>query len=52
MGPNPNQGGVAYHETYKLLLDGAEIKMSSAFGTFKQAEKIKKEEGIQGTLGI
>lgn len=35
------------------LLNGKEISMPpSAFGTFKQAEKVKKKEGKQGELGI
>lgn len=35
------------------LLSGREISMPpSAFGTFKQAEKVKKKEGKQGELGI
>lgn len=35
------------------LLNGKEIAMPpSAYGTFKQAEKVKKKEGKQGELGI
>lgn len=39
--------------TIDELLNGKEISMPpSAFGTFKQAEKVKKKEGKQGELGI
>ncbi len=39
--------------TIEALLAGKEIEMPpSAYGTFKQAEKIKKEDGKQGELGI
>jgi site-specific DNA-methyltransferase (adenine-specific) len=39
--------------TIEDLLNGKEISMPpSAFGTFKQAEKVKKKEGRQGELGI
>ena len=38
--------------TIEQLLEGAEVKMPAAFGTFKQAEKIKKEDGSQPELGL
>jgi site-specific DNA-methyltransferase (adenine-specific) len=39
--------------TIEALLAGKEIEMPpSAYGTFKQAEKVKKEDGKQGELGI
>ena len=39
--------------TIEELLAGKEIEMPpSAYGTFKQAEKVKKDEGKQGELGI
>jgi site-specific DNA-methyltransferase (adenine-specific) len=39
--------------TVEELLNGAQIKMPpSALGSFKKAQKIKKDIGTQGTLGI
>lgn len=39
--------------TIEDLLSGKGIEMPpSAYGTFKQAGKVKKEEGKQGELGI
>jgi hypothetical protein len=39
--------------TIDELLNGREISMPpSAFGTFKQAGKVRKKEGKQGELGI
>ncbi len=38
--------------TIEDLLAGAQINMPPAYGTFKQAERIKKSEGTQGELGI
>jgi site-specific DNA-methyltransferase (adenine-specific) len=36
--------------TIEQLLDGVEVKMPPSYGTFKQAEKIKKTEGEQLSL--
>ena len=36
--------------TIEQLLNGEEVKMPPAYGTFQKAEKIKKVEGKQGTL--
>jgi site-specific DNA-methyltransferase (adenine-specific) len=38
--------------TIENLLNGAEVKMPPAFGTFKQAERIKKDDGVQPELGL
>ena len=38
--------------TIEQLLDGAQIDMPPQHGTFKQAEKVKKEEGVQPKLDI
>lgn len=34
------------------LLHGHQVKMPPAHGTFKQAQKVKKDEGVQGQFGI
>lgn len=36
--------------TVENLLNGEEVKMPPAYGTFKQAEKIKKDDAVQGEL--
>ena len=38
--------------TIEQLLHGAQVQMPPAHGTFKQAQKVTKEEGVQGALGI
>jgi hypothetical protein len=38
--------------TRNTLLNSEEVKMLPAYGTFKQAEKIKKEDAVQGELGM
>ena len=34
------------------LLHGAQVQMPPAHGTFKQAQKVTKEEGVQGSLNL
>ena len=36
--------------TIEQLLHGSQVKMPPAHGTFKQAEKVKKDDGVQGAL--
>lgn len=39
--------------TIDELINGVEVKMSPAFGTFKKAQKVDKEDGEQqGELGL
>lgn len=38
--------------TIEQLLNGAQVDMPPAYGTFKKAEKEQKSEGTQGKLGI
>lgn len=38
--------------TVEQLLRGAQPQMPPAHGTFKQAEKVMKQEGMQGELGL
>jgi site-specific DNA-methyltransferase (adenine-specific) len=38
--------------TIEDLLSGKEIEMPPDYGTFKQAQKVKKSEGKQGELGL
>ena len=38
--------------TIEQLLHGAQVKMPPAHGTFKQAQKVTKEEGLQGALDL
>lgn len=38
--------------TIEELLDENQIEMPPQHGTFKQAEKVKKEEGVQGRMDI
>jgi site-specific DNA-methyltransferase (adenine-specific) len=38
--------------TIEQLLNGTQVNMPPAHGTFKKAEKIKKTEGVQGKMGI
>ena len=38
--------------TVEQLLHGAQVKMPPAHGTFKQAQKVTKEEGVQGALDL
>jgi type I restriction enzyme R subunit len=37
---------------YRLLRYGAQVQMPPAYGTIKQAHKIKKGEGMQAGLGL
>jgi hypothetical protein len=34
------------------LLRGARVQMPPAYGTFKQAQKVKKDEGVQGGFDL
>jgi hypothetical protein len=34
------------------LLHGAQVQMPPAHGTFKQAQKVKKDEGLQAGRGL
>ena len=36
--------------TIEHLLHDAQVQMPPAHGTFKQAQKVTKEEGVQGSL--
>ncbi len=38
--------------TIEQLLRGAQVQMPPAYGTFKQAQKVKQDEGVQSRLGI
>lgn len=38
--------------TVEQLLHDARVKMPPAHGTFKQAQKVTKEEGVQGSLNL
>ena len=38
--------------TVEQLLHGAQVKMPPAHGTFKQAQKVKPDEGTQGALDL
>jgi site-specific DNA-methyltransferase (adenine-specific) len=38
--------------TIEQLFDGEQVQMPPAHGTFKKAERVKKEEGSQSELGI
>ena len=38
--------------TVEQLLHGAQVQMPPEHGTFKQAQKVKIDEGIQGALGL
>ena len=43
---------VARWFTIEQLLHGAQVQMPSAHGTFKQAQKVKTDEGLQGALDL
>jgi len=38
--------------TIEQLLHGAQVQMPPAHGTFKQAQKVRKDEGMQGALDL
>ena len=38
--------------TVEELLNGEQVKMPPKYGTFKKAERVKKEDARQGGLGI
>ena len=38
--------------TIEQLLHGAQVQMPPAHGTFKQAQKVKTDEGVQGALDL
>ena len=38
--------------TIEQLLHGDQVQMPPAHGTFKQAQKVTKEEGVQGSLDL
>ena len=38
--------------TIEQLLHGDQVQMPPAYGTFKQAQKVTKEEGVQGSLNL
>jgi len=38
--------------TIDQLLYGAQVQMPPAHGTFKQAQKVRKDEGMQGALDL
>jgi len=38
--------------TIDQLLYGAQVQMPPTYGTFKQAQKVKKDEGVQGALDL
>ena len=38
--------------TIEHLLHGAQVQMPPAHGTFKQAQKVKTDEGVQGALDL
>jgi len=38
--------------TIRKIFDGAEVQMPPGYAPFKKAERVTKNEGVQGELGI
>lgn len=60
MPPKPITGNTLFYgdnlpilrEHVEQLLHGAQVQMPPAYGTFKQAQKVKKDVGTQGGFDL